>query len=158
MTRRYGLIAALVVLIADQASKWWLIGLLATHPFGIRLTPFFNLVQVWNRGVSFGMFNMGESGGRWILVGLALVMAAALLVWLGRVAQRHLAIAIGAIIGGALGNAVDRLHHGAVADFLDFHLGRWHWPAFNLADSAIVLGVAVLLIDALFRRPEEANR
>lgn len=158
MTKRLAILAALLALLADQVSKWWLIGFLAERPGGVRVTEFFNLVQVWNRGVSFGMFNTGEAGRRWVLIALALVMVVGLWVWLSRTRDRPVAVAIGLVMGGALGNALDRLTHGAVADFFDFHLAGWHWPAFNVADAAILIGVGVLVIDALFQRPEQANR
>jgi len=154
---RPGLVITLLVLVVDQLSKWWLTGLLSAHPGGLRLAPFFNLVPVWNRGVSFGMFNSAAGDQRWWLIGLALLMVVALLIWLGRISRPYLAGAVGMIIGGALGNVVDRLRFGAVADFFDFHLAGWHWPAFNIADSAIVLGVAVLLIDSLFGGSERAK-
>ncbi|MDP6706150.1 MAG: signal peptidase II, partial [Alphaproteobacteria bacterium] len=134
---RLGLAVAVAILIADQLSKMWLIGLLAVHERGIELTPFFDLVMVWNRGVSFGLF--GAAGlGPWPFVALAIAIVAAMLVWLWRVETRLLGLAIGAVVGGALGNTVDRIRFGAVADFFDFHLAGYHWPAFNLADSAIV--------------------
>ena len=154
---RQGILAAVLVLAVDQFSKWWLIGLLQAYPHGLAITPFFNLVPVWNRGVSFGIFNAGDGGQKFWLIGVAGVMTAALAIWLARVGRLVLAIAIGMIIGGALGNVVDRLRFGAVADFFDFHLAGWHWPAFNFADSAIVLGVAVLLIDSLFGGSERAK-
>lgn len=153
---RRGLLIALVVLAADQGTKDWLIGLMARNGGApIRLTPFFDLVMVWNYGVSFGMLNDGDDSLRWVLVAVALAIVAALVVWLSRVADRRLAIAIGAIIGGALGNLVDRARFGAVADFFDVYVAGWHWPAFNVADGAITLGVAVLLLDALLRPRRE---
>lgn len=149
---RTGLAAALAVIVTDQASKAWLLGVLAQANGGpIRVLPFFDLVMVWNYGISFGMMNDGDDSARWILVAVALAIVAALVAWLARTKERHLAIAIGAVIGGALGNVVDRVRFGAVADFFDVHVAGWHWPAFNVADSAITLGVAALLLDALLR-------
>src|SRR5690606_35073313 len=103
-----------------------------------------------NRGVSFGMFQSGEAG-RWLLSALALGIVAALLVWLRRVRVWWLAVGLGGVIGGAVGNVFDRLWYaeGAVADFFDFHLAGWHWPAFNVADAAIVVGVGLILLDAV---------
>ncbi len=152
--RRRGLLLAFAVLAADQASKAWLIALMAEAGGPIPLSGFFNLVMVWNRGVSFGMFGAGELGP-WPLVALSLAIAVGLAVWLRRSEGAWLAAALGAVIGGALGNVVDRVRLGAVADFFDFHLAGYHWPAFNIADMAIVGGVGVMLLDALRRRPEQ---
>ena len=145
--RLAGGVAIAAVLLVDQLSKVWLVDLL--HRSGpIRLTGFFNLVMAWNTGISFGQLRLGVDG-RWLLIALALAIVAGLAVWLWRVETRRLALALGAVIGGALGNVLDRLSYGAVADFFDFHLAGWHWPAFNVADSAIVLGVLALLFDSL---------
>jgi signal peptidase II len=145
-----GLALALGVLAFDQASKLWLIGFLAGGP-AIELTPFLNLVLVWNRGVSFGMLGAADFGP-WPFVALSAVIVAGLAIWLWRLDRLWLALAVGAVIGGALGNVVDRIAYGAVADFLDFHLRGYHWPAFNVADSAIVIGVAAIVLEAFTRR------
>ncbi len=148
---RQGLAVAVAVLLADQTSKVWLIDLLAADGGrSARLGPVFNLVMVWNPGVSFGLFASDSEAMRWILVAVSVAVAAGLVVWLVRGTNRWLAIALGLVIGGAVGNAIDRVVHGRVADFFDFHVGAWHWPAFNLADSAIVVGVAMLVLDSLF--------
>ena len=118
------------------------------------MTPFFNLVLAWNPGVSFGMFNSGSPLAVWGLAAVALLIVVALLVWLTRVGHWLGAAAIGLIVGGAVGNVIDRLRFGAVADFLDFHVSGYHWPAFNVADSAITIGVLFLLYDALFQGRE----
>lgn len=151
---RLGLGLALAVVILDQASKWAVLARLMDPPRAIEVLPIFNLVLVWNTGVSFGLFDSDDPRGAWILSAVALVIVAVLVVWLLRVPHRLGAAAIGLIVGGAVGNVVDRLRLGAVADFLDFHVGLYHWPAFNLADSAITVGVLILLYDALFARPE----
>jgi signal peptidase II len=151
-----GPLAAVAALALDQASKLLLIDLLADHRDGITVLPVFNLVMVWNRGVSFGLFNSPASQS-WIFIGLALVMAAVLAVWMARVGKAWIAIPLGMIIGGALGNALDRFRLGAVADFFDFHLGAWHFAAFNMADSAICVGVGLLLLDALFTGRESVK-
>ncbi|MEX2650574.1 MAG: signal peptidase II [Alphaproteobacteria bacterium] len=151
---RLGLVVAFAVLVLDQASKALLIGWLAARGDApVELTGFLRLVMVWNRGVSFGLFNAPESAElqRWVLAAVALAVAGALVVWLRRVKQRWLALSLGAIVGGALGNAIDRIARGAVADFFDVHVAGWHWPAFNVADSAITLGVVALLADGLLR-------
>lgn len=147
---RLGLAIAGLVIVADQACKYLMYDLLIAD--GLRMVevlPFFNLVPVWNFGVSFGMFNFGPGESRWVLIALALAIVTALVVWLRRADQRLVAVALGLVIGGALGNVVDRSLWGAVFDFLDFHVGGWHWPAFNIADSGISIGVALLLFDAL---------
>ena len=148
---RQGLAVAVAVLLADQASKFWLIDLLTSDGGrSFRLGPVFNLVMVWNPGVSFGLFASDSNAMRWILTAVSAAVAAGLVVWLVRGTNRWLAIALGLVIGGAVGNAIDRVVHGRVADFFDFHVGAWHWPAFNLADSAIVVGVVMLVLDSLF--------
>lgn len=147
---RFGLAVAGVVLVLDQASKWWIVARVMDPPRTIEVTPFFNLVMAWNRGVSFGLFANDSKWGSWLLSGLALAITVALLVWLAKAENRVQALAIGMVVGGAVGNVIDRLRFGAVADFLDIHVAGWHWPAFNLADSGISIGVALLLFDALF--------
>lgn len=142
---RATLLTATLTLIADQLSKWWLLDLLHTqqHPF-IEVAPFFNLVMVWNRGVSFGL--LSGANARWFLIVVSLVIVVLLLRWdRERPSQLH-HLGTGLICGGAIGNVIDRLRFGAVADFFDVHLAGFHWPAFNIADSAIVVGVALLLI------------
>lgn len=115
----------------------------------VEIAPFFNIVLVWNRGVSFGMFG---STGPLVLAALATAVAVVLVVWMLRSPRRFEALALGVVAGGAAGNILDRLTRGAVVDFLDFHIGGWHWYAFNLADSAITVGIAMLLFDAVFMR------
>src|SRR5258708_1800676 len=107
--------------------------------------------------MSFGLFNSDAALNTAVFSLLALVIVGALLVWLARVGEALLAIAIGLVIGGALGNVVDRLWRGAVVDFLDFHLGEYHWFAFNLADAAICIGVGLMVIDSLLGRREAPN-
>jgi signal peptidase II len=148
--RGLGFGLAFAVLALDQASKWWILHHVMNPPQVIPLTSFFNLVLGYNRGVSFGMFGDGEEIGRWALVVLALVIAVALAVWLARAEKPLLAAALGLIIGGALGNVIDRARIGAVVDFLDFHAYGYHWPAFNVADSGITVGAAILIIDSVF--------
>lgn len=112
----------------------------------IKLTEFFSLVYVNNNGISFGMFSETENA-REIFAFLQGSIATILIVWLWRIKVKHLAIAVGLIIGGAFGNVIDRIQNGGVTDFLDFHIASYHWPAFNLADSAIFIGVAIVLFD-----------
>ncbi len=145
---RLGLLVAAVVVIADRMVKWWAIDALADTPYGVEILPFFNLVLVENRGISFGMFGGGTLPPL-LLAAVALAVTLALVIWLRLVETRLLAAAIGLVIGGALGNVIDRFRYGAVVDFLDLHWDDFHWPAFNLADAAISVGVVVLLMDAL---------
>jgi signal peptidase II len=148
-----GLFVAALVIVLDQLTKAAVLAFFVHRGLddGTRVAPFFNLVLTYNRGVSFGLFN-AASGGRRDALLFSLVagaIVAGLLWWLARAQSRLLAVAIGLIIGGAVGNVADRIRLGAVVDFLDFHLQSWHWPAFNLADSAICLGVAAMLLDGL---------
>ena len=153
-----GLLIALAVLAADQAAKWAALALLAPPAAPIAVTPFFNLVLVWNRGVSFGMFGGQDAAYLpWVFVALALAIVAFLLTWLRRAPDGLTATALGLVIGGALGNVVDRLRFGAVVDFLDFHVAGYHWPAFNLADAAICVGAGLLLVSGLFVPRREAT-
>jgi signal peptidase II len=143
---RLGLVVAGAVVVLDQLTKW---AILTWLDRAIALTPFFNLVVVWNRGVSFGMLDSDGAFAPWLLSGLALAVVVALLVWLRRVDHPLPCVGLGLIIGGAVGNVIDRVRFGAVVDFLDVHALGWHWPAFNVADSAICIGAALLLVDGL---------
>ncbi len=143
---------ALAIAAADQATKWWVLGAWERL---VEVTGFFNIVLVWNRGVSFGLFS--DSAGQWVLIAVGVAITVALLVWLDRLQGRWPRLAVAAVIGGAAGNIIDRLVHGAVVDFLDLHWAGFHWPAFNLADTAITLGVAVLLLDGLLIRRQKDN-
>lgn len=151
-----GLGLAAAVTILDQISKWWILGTVMQPPRVIPVTPFFNLVLGWNRGISFGFLDSGGWLSAWFLPLAAVVISAVLAVWLYRVRQLRAAVGIGLIIGGAMGNLVDRLQFGAVADFLDFYAWGFHWPAFNLADSAITAGAVVLILDSLFEKEKKS--
>lgn len=145
-----GLWIAALTLILDQYSKWLLLEVVdidARPP--MTLTPFFDLIMVWNRGISFGLFAKGDAWHSLLLSALALLIVAVLLVWLKAAASRWTAAGIGMIIGGAVGNVVDRARFGAVADFFSLHAGPYYWPAFNVADSAICLGVALLCVESM---------
>jgi lipoprotein signal peptidase len=150
-----GVAMALLVLAADQASKWWVLhGIDLPEKRSIALLPVLNLTMVWNRGVTFGLLDGLGAAGRFLLAGVAVAVVAALLVWLRRAERAWVAGAIGAIAGGAVGNVIDRLRFGAVVDFIHAHAFGWSWYVFNVADAAIVCGVGVLLIDGLCpRRP-----
>lgn len=149
----YGLLVAVGILVADQISKLFFLDLMQQNPGGIVVTPFFNLVMVWNTGVSFGLFSEDSTSRSWTLIAVSFAVMIWLGWWLWRAHSRLVAVALGMIIGGAIGNVIDRYRFGAVFDFLDFHAFGWHWPAFNVADSGIVIGVLLLLADGF--RPQK---
>lgn len=153
-----GLGIAAVIVFLDQISKWYVVEVLMNPPQTIEITPFFNLVMGWNKGVSFGMFNTDSPLTVWLLPLVAGVIVVVLAVWLSRVDRLLLGAALGFIVGGAIGNIIDRLRFGAVADFLDVHAMGFHWPAFNLADTMITVGAAVLIFDSLFVRAQPGKR
>jgi signal peptidase II len=145
----YGIIVALTIIILDQLSKWWLISSYQLIERGlVEITPFFNLVVVYNHGVSFGMLRDFGVDNRMIMIALTSGLTVGILVWLWRTKHAFLARGLGLVIGGAIGNIIDRIRFGAVFDFLDFHFMGWHWPAFNIADSAIFIGVCLILLDS----------
>jgi signal peptidase II len=151
-----GLIVAVITVIVDQASKLWLLsGLHLDVRAPIAVTPFLDLVLTWNTGISYGLFPQQGAIGPWALLALKIVAVAFLWAWLSRAQSRLTALALGLIIGGAVGNAVDRLHWPGVMDFVLLHAeigGRnLRWYVFNLADVAIVAGVMGLLYEALQR-------
>ena len=155
---RAGLIAAVITLIADQASKFWLVHVFdLAHRDPVRLTPFFDLVLAWNIGISFGWFQNDSALAQFALMAVKAVAVIALAIWMARSRTLLATIALGMIIGGAVGNAIDRIAYGAVVDFALFHLrigGKtFNWYVFNLADVAIVAGVIALLYDSLLGIP-----
>jgi signal peptidase II len=159
-----GLAVAAATAVLDQASKFALLahfGEAGCARHQQTVTSFLDLVLTCNAGVSFGVFNRAGVNSLFFSLAAAAIVVV-LIVWLSRVRTSFLAIAIGLIIGGAVGNVIDRLlpSRGAVVDFLYFHLGSWYWPAFNLADSAICVGVMAMLLDGfLLRRPSpQANQ
>ena len=142
------LVAATV--LADQVSKELLLRhLLKTGPIVQVVDDFFRLVIVWNPGVSFGFLGGDKALPPWLLSAVAVAVCVGLFVWLRRIDRPLIGWGIGLVMGGAIGNVIDRARWGAVFDFADFHVGQWHWPAFNVADSAIVIGVGLMLIDSL---------
>lgn len=156
--RSLGVLAALAALALDQANKLWLIfGYdIAVHQ-PVHLTPFFDVVLSRNPGISYSLLSSHSAIARWSLFGLAIVATALLAVWLWRARTRLTGLGLGLIIGGALGNACDRLAYGYVADFYHFYLGRFSWYVFNLADVAICAGVALLLFEPLARSAASEN-
>jgi signal peptidase II len=133
------------VMAADFASKAWMLAIFQPHERVVVL-PFFNLVLVFNSGAAFSFLANAGGWQKWFFIGLALAISVWLVIMIRQhVAERLLPAALALVLGGALGNVIDRLRFGAVVDFLDFHVAGWHWPAFNVADSAISIGVALLL-------------
>ncbi len=155
---KLGLPIVALVVVLDQITKWFARDALWEPPRAIEVTSFFNLVPVENRGISFGLLESDSGFGPWLIAGLALAIALALVVWLARTRRVLPAVALGLIVGGALGNVIDRARLGWVIDFIDLHVGGYHWPAFNLADAGITVGVGLLLIDALFRPSRPARK
>lgn len=153
---RIGLPVAGVVIAADQISKWLIYDALWEPKRTIKVTGFFNLWPVENRGISFGLLP-SEGAGSWAIIVLALAISIGLGFWLRRTDRVWQAIALGLVIGGAIGNVIDRARLGWVIDFLDFHGGGFHWPAFNVADSAISVGV-VLLVGHTLMKPGKKPR
>jgi signal peptidase II len=143
----YGL--AVLTIALDQLSKWWVLSVFdLPAKASVHVGGPFSLTMVWNKGVSFGMLRAEQDLTRWALVVFSLVVAAFLAVWARKIEKPLLAVAVGLVMGGAVGNAIDRARFGAVADFLDFKALYFPW-VFNIADSAITLGVILLLLDSL---------
>jgi signal peptidase II len=152
------LFIAAVVLLLDQLSKWAILDRVMPPPGGIPVTGFFNIVLTYNTGVSFGLFQGEAAWQPYFLIAVNLAVSVALLVWLRKQSGSLLVWAVGLVVGGAVGNAIDRFHQPGVVDFLDFHVAGWHWPAFNLADSAIVCGVLLIVADGLFQPRRKGNK
>lgn len=141
--RRWLFIVPLVI-VSHQLARIFAFSAIEKHGGAVEVLPFFNLTEVWNSGISFGMFS-GLAYGQWLLSAMAIVISLFMLRWLLRTDERLMAGALSSIIGGATGNVIDRLYFGKVADYLDFHAFEYHWPAFNLTDVAIFIGAALLV-------------
>ena len=155
---RAGILAALVTLVADQASKLWLLnGFDLARKGVVKVTPFFDLVLAWNIGISFGWLQNDSQSAQIALMAVKVVAVIALAIWMARSQTRLATVALGLIIGGAIGNGIDRLAYGAVVDFALFHIeiggNTYNWYVFNLADTAIVAGVIALLYDSFLGAP-----
>jgi signal peptidase II len=156
-TTALGLAAAALTVLADQASKLWLLFVFDLPSRGrVAVGPFIDLVLAWNTGISYGLFPQEGALGQWLLFAVKVAAVVFLWIWLARAGSRLTAVALGLIIGGAIGNAIDRAAYGAVVDFVLFHITtgtfRFSWYVFNLADAAIVAGVAGVLYDSLIAR------
>lgn len=147
----------LVGLLLDQLHKWWMLDVVnIAEQSPLQITSFFNLVMAWNTGISFSMFADAEGGQAKWLTALALAIIAMLLWWMRTAEDNPTAIGIGLIVGGALGNVIDRVRFGAVADFFDFHVMGYHWPAFNIADSLIFCGVVLIIVQSFRNETQDS--
>jgi signal peptidase II len=151
----FGVLAAAITLVLDQASKYWLVWVFdIAHRGTVKLTPFFDLVLAWNQGISFGWFQNDGATAQIVLMAIKAVAVVVLAVWMARSNTFLATVALGLIIGGAIGNGIDRLAYGAVVDFALFHVrigeNTFNWYVFNMADVAIVAGVAALLYDSFW--------
>lgn len=149
----WGLGVAAVIMVLDQITKHYTLHTLLADVRGFEVLPFLNIVTAWNTGVSFGMFGDGAFSP-WLFFALAVLISLGMAVWMARTTDRILILSLSMMIGGAIGNAIDRVRWGAVFDFIDVHAFGWHWPAFNVADAGITVGAALLILDSLFRRAE----
>ena len=155
---RAGVIAGIAALVIDQASKLWLLFVFdIAHRGVVKVTPFFDLVLAWNVGISFGWFQNDSLMAQAVLTAIKAVAVIVLAIWMARSRNLLATVALGLIIGGAIGNAIDRVAYGAVVDFALFHIqiggNTYNWYVFNLADAAIVAGVAALLYDSFLGVP-----
>ncbi len=148
---KIGLLIAAIILICDLVTKQFFQNLLFDPPRSIEILPFLNFTAVWNKGVSFGLMSGAEI---WHLLAIATAITGVILYWLWQAHDRWTAGGCGLILGGAIGNIYDRIQFGAVRDFFDFYVGQYHWPAFNIADSAVFIGVIFLLFSSA-KRPDK---
>lgn len=144
-----GMGLATFVVILDQLSKWVVLNYLMVPPQTLSITSFLNIVLTWNRGVSFGLLSSSNPYGPWLLAAIAFTFIAVIILWIFQAETKIMALAFGLVLGGAVGNLSDRLRFGAVTDFLDFHAFGYHWYTFNVADTAIFMGVALILLEYL---------
>ncbi len=157
-----GFLVAALTLALDQANKLWLMNvydIAARQP--VRLAPVLDVIFAKNPGISYSLLSAHSPAARWALVAFSLAATLGIGLWLGRTTTRVVALGLGLILGGALGNAIDRFAYGWVADFYYFHVGAFHWYVFNLADVAIVAGVVFLLVDSFAlapRAPRDARK
>ncbi|MBL0941302.1 MAG: signal peptidase II [Alphaproteobacteria bacterium] len=153
-----GIFVALIVIGLDQLTKLAILNYFKGASEIVPVTSFFNLLLTWNKGVSFGIFNSGAEVTVLVLTIFPILVTMLLMVWLWQTTTKLLALGLGLIMGGALGNIIDRVRFGGVIDFLDFYVLNHHWPAFNVADSAIVLGVVLLLTESWSSKSEVSKK
>lgn len=154
-SRAFAWTVALAILVADQLSKWVMISILHLQQVGqITLLPIFNFTWTENRGISLGLAQAESELGRWLLVGMTAAIASGIAWWITREPRRGDQVALGMVLGGAIGNIMDRVRYGYVVDFLDLHFGDWRpFYVFNVSDAAISIGVVILLLRAFLARP-----
>ncbi|MFQ3594572.1 MAG: signal peptidase II [Sphingomonadaceae bacterium] len=153
MTAPAAWLVALAVLVLDQLTKWWIVSVVRLEErLSVPVLPVFSLTWVENRGVSMGLFQAGSDVGRWLLVALTAAIAVVVAVWLRREQRPVERLALALVLGGAIGNIIDRVRLGFVIDFVHLHWGQWSFYVFNVADAAISIGVVILLASALFER------
>ena len=138
-----------LVIVLDQVSKWWMLSWLSLYET-VAIMPYFNLTMAHNYGAAFSFLAQAGGWQRWFFIGLAVIISVVLLVWLAKLkpTAKLEAISLSLILGGAIGNVIDRIMYGYVIDFLDIYIGTSHWPAFNIADSAICIGAVLLILDS----------
>lgn len=143
-----------LVIVLDQLSKWLMTSWLSLYET-VAVMPFFNLTIAHNTGAAFSFLAQAGGWQRWFFIGLAISISIGLFIWLKKLAKTNMeAISVSLILGGAIGNVIDRVYFGYVIDFLDIYYGSYHWPAFNIADSAIVVGAILLVIDSFTAKSE----
>jgi len=149
---------SLIVIVLDQITKVWVSASLVLNEV-VTVLPFFDLRLLHNPGAAWSILATAGGWQRWFLAGLAIIVSGIIIIWLSRLKsqQRWLACALALILGGAIGNVIDRIVYGYVVDFIDIYYQQWHWPAFNIADSAISVGAVMLLIDALWMQEEKGK-
>jgi lipoprotein signal peptidase len=156
--RGWGIGMALSILVLDQISKWWVLEVFDLPArISVPVLSWLNLTMVWNRGITFGLLSSDSAWSALVLAAVALAVVAALAVWLWQAERMAVALALGAVAGGAVGNVIDRIRFGAVVDFVHAHAWGWSWYVFNVADAAIVCGVGLLLLDSLLAGRKEAR-
>ncbi|MDG1438538.1 MAG: signal peptidase II [Emcibacteraceae bacterium] len=156
---RLGAISALIAFILDRISKWWFLDVFDLPNKGtVEILPIFDVVMVWNRGVSFGFMSASDDFGRWALVVMNLAIVGVLIYWLRSAKTILLSGAIGLVIGGAFGNIYDRVKFGAVADYFQFHWQDWYFAVFNVADSFIFIGAVLLIFNSTFSADAEDKK
>lgn len=147
-----------LIIIADQISKYFALHNLS-YEQPIVLLPWLNLILAYNTGAAFSLLKHAGGWQQWLFGGIAVVVSIVILVWLYRLRSRDIWTALGLslILGGAIGNLIDRIHHGFVVDFIDFHVGHWHWPVFNFADSAVCVGALILILAVFFKKSDKVQ-
>ena len=161
IARHRGALAALLVFLIDRFSKWWIVSTLdLPNRKPVEIFSFLDLNMVWNKGISLGLFQAGDDSVRYILIALTSAVSLAIAYWIYRAQSNLVSVALGLVLGGAIGNIWDRFQYGAVADFFHFHIGDWSFYVFNVADAAITLGVLLLIADALLspqKKPKQTG-